>query len=102
MASIHWYNKKWKVFIYDLENNVIQNEIEIDLNIEFSTDLQIDFSCKNRYLAISSCGNTIEYIKLVNYKIPDIQTDTNRNTQIYFSNGDQSITYVNNNQEIVF
>ena len=53
MASIHLYNEKWKLFIYDLENNVIQNEIEIDLNIELSTELQIDFSCNNRYLAFS-------------------------------------------------
>ena len=101
MATIHEYNHKYKVFIYDLENNVIQNEIEID-NYSIYDMFHIDFSCNNRYLAISNDVSKIAFIKPANLKNPEIQTDTNRNTHIYFSNGDLSITYVNNKGEIVF
>ena len=98
MASIHHHHQKKKVFLYDLENKIIQDEFRIIGKEKF----HIDISCNNQYLVITNNDKFIAYKKLVNKKITTIQTETHRNTHIYFSNGDQSIIYVNDNQEIVF
>ena len=62
MATCHRHDNKNKVFIYDMENNVIQDEI----TIEGEEMCHIDFSCNDRYLAIAKNDNSIAYKKLVN------------------------------------